>query len=324
MRSSQGTGGIKPIKRATNPASRLEDVEAAYNAERQKNLDQGNRHATENLAIQAELASERQKVKDITAEKLHIKQEFDLANERIGQLTAEVHMSVLQRNQLESRHKIAIENEQADAVRKVREVETTIYERDRQIASLHADAEAMKRTLQMDIADKVREMDVASSRINDLESQLESERISKKALEDKLAETCEGSMNLQETVASLRTRIQNLEHQAILAQQTIASKEQSLAESEAEKAQLTADLISEETQRRVLHNQIQELKGNIRVFCRVRPALAHEPEANAIRIPDTPDEVEVISSGAEMSLYGKEDKTYNFGFDKVRSVSARR
>lgn len=28
-----------------------------------------------------------------------------------------------------------------------------------------------------------------------------------------------------------------------------------------------------ETERRKLHNQIQELKGNIRVFCRVRPPM---------------------------------------------------
>lgn len=35
-------------------------------------------------------------------------------------------------------------------------------------------------------------------------------------------------------------------------------------------------LREQETLRRKLHNTIQELKGNIRVFCRVRPSLATE------------------------------------------------
>ncbi|KAK4303928.1 hypothetical protein Pmani_024102 [Petrolisthes manimaculis] len=32
--------------------------------------------------------------------------------------------------------------------------------------------------------------------------------------------------------------------------------------------------------RRKLHNQVQELKGNIRVFCRVRPLINNEISAN--------------------------------------------
>ena len=35
-------------------------------------------------------------------------------------------------------------------------------------------------------------------------------------------------------------------------------------------------LREEETTRRKLHNAVQELKGNIRVFCRVRPSLPSE------------------------------------------------
>ena len=39
---------------------------------------------------------------------------------------------------------------------------------------------------------------------------------------------------------------------------------------------LNAKLREEETVRRRLHNTIQELKGNIRVFCRIRPPLPNE------------------------------------------------
>jgi kinesin family protein C1 len=37
--------------------------------------------------------------------------------------------------------------------------------------------------------------------------------------------------------------------------------------------QVEEELRTAETIRRKLHNQVQELKGNIRVFARVRPAL---------------------------------------------------
>ncbi|CAG9768811.1 unnamed protein product [Ceutorhynchus assimilis] len=37
-----------------------------------------------------------------------------------------------------------------------------------------------------------------------------------------------------------------------------------------------SDLINYQTERRVLHNTIQDLKGNIRVFCRIRPLLPSE------------------------------------------------
>ena len=54
-------------------------------------------------------------------------------------------------------------------------------------------------------------------------------------------------------------------------------------ESEGKSAEIEACLVAkeemmsklrwEETERRKLHNMVQELKGNIRVFCRMRPLL---------------------------------------------------
>jgi len=43
---------------------------------------------------------------------------------------------------------------------------------------------------------------------------------------------------------------------------------------------LQARYLQEATQRRALHNQLVDLKGAIRVFCRVRPLLAKERAAN--------------------------------------------
>lgn len=41
-----------------------------------------------------------------------------------------------------------------------------------------------------------------------------------------------------------------------------------------------ARYLEEAAQRRALHNQLVDLKGAIRVFCRVRPLLAREQAAN--------------------------------------------
>ncbi|KAL1407621.1 kinesin-like nuclear fusion protein [Vanrija albida] len=51
------------------------------------------------------------------------------------------------------------------------------------------------------------------------------------------------------------------------------------AECDRKVAAVEEELRNAETIRRKLHNQVQELKGNIRVFARVRPALPHEQNA---------------------------------------------
>lgn len=84
--------------------------------------------------------------------------------------------------------------------------------------------------------------------------------------------------------------------------------------------------IMDEQQRRQLHNQIQELKGNIRVFCRVRPLLPNEMQDDSsmdhISFTDEVDQREIIiSKDPTLSAMGKEQqgKSLNFSFDKTFS-----
>lgn len=58
--------------------------------------------------------------------------------------------------------------------------------------------------------------------------------------------------------------------------------------------------MEEATQRRVLHNQLVDLKGAIRVFCRVRPLLPKEEEAglrSATSSDPLGNTIEVVISG---------------------------
>jgi kinesin family member C1 len=92
-------------------------------------------------------------------------------------------------------------------------------------------------------------------------------------------------------------------------------------------ANLENELLQAETLRRKLHNTIQELKGNIRVFCRVRPPLVSEVDGEsrrvaAIEYPDGRDHRELQLSAMSESATGQERKEqWSFAFDRVSSLA---
>ncbi|NXB99807.1 CTK2 protein, partial [Orthonyx spaldingii] len=78
-----------------------------------------------------------------------------------------------------------------------------------------------------------------------------------------------------------------------------------------------------EMERRRLHNDIQELKGNIRVFCRVRPLLPEERERQRglphLHFPPQ-DPRSVVLTRPDDSQVGRERRLelrYDFSFDRV-------
>jgi len=82
---------------------------------------------------------------------------------------------------------------------------------------------------------------------------------------------------------------------------------------------LRNQVLASESTRRKLHNVIQELRGNIRVFVRVRPFLEGEGTSKDRNHPVTP--INVVEAGNALTLFGKhEDAT--FQFDKVYGPSS--
>merc|ERR1712223_2221695 len=75
-----------------------------------------------------------------------------------------------------------------------------------------------------------------------------------------------------------------------------------------------------ETERRQLHNTIQELKGNIRVFCRIRPLLPAETEKHGSRINHilvNQDDKSLEITKPVDSPQSNKKETFNFDFDHV-------
>ncbi|TFK51907.1 kinesin-domain-containing protein [Heliocybe sulcata] len=98
------------------------------------------------------------------------------------------------------------------------------------------------------------------------------------------------------------------------ATETIAHLQLDLEGSRKRVAELEQDAREAEGVRRKLHNMVQELKGNIRVFCRVRPT---EIAANMV-FPDRRDHKEIVLSSSSESATGQERKElWNFNFDRV-------
>ena len=82
---------------------------------------------------------------------------------------------------------------------------------------------------------------------------------------------------------------------------TIARLEETIRNLQGVVADLECKLRSEETIRRDLHNTIQELKGNIRVFCRVRPMLASEESQRSCIFSFGHDERELVLESTSLS-----------------------
>ncbi|KAJ7014879.1 kinesin-like protein KIN-14N isoform X1 [Populus alba x Populus x berolinensis] len=73
-------------------------------------------------------------------------------------------------------------------------------------------------------------------------------------------------------------------------------------------------IVEGETLRKKLHNTILELKGNIRVFCRVRPLLPEDSPGADGKDVSYPTTTEALGRGIDLTQNGQK---YSFTFDKV-------
>ena len=141
-------------------------------------------------------------------------------------------------------------------------------------------------------------------------------------LKAKLSEATTNIIALESSLRSSKARVDFLESDSKSQSQAFADLEQRTQDAVRESEEAKAKLRTEETLRRKLHNQVQELKGNIRVFCRVRPTLESDAVDNAARIefPDAADdskEVDVLGPEEKSSLGTITTKKNAFSFDRV-------
>ncbi|KAF2456583.1 kinesin-like protein [Lineolata rhizophorae] len=185
-----------------------------------------------------------------------------------------------------------------------------------------------------DVGAVSREVESVKGQLSAREADLERERAQSASLRDKLAESAANLASLDGTNKAMKANIDFLESDNQQQSQAFAELHARMQAAIEEAERSREKLRQEETLRRKLHNQVQELKGNIRVFCRVRPLLPSEAEAAADDGSVAPAKIAFPDQdvdGKEITVQGPEQKsslgtvttaTHPFAFDRVFGPAA--
>jgi kinesin family member C1 len=184
---------------------------------------------------------------------------------------------------------------------------------------LELEAEAQRRE---------RELHDVNTDLTTTREDLERERKTATSLKEALAQQGAAQKSLQSQSTALQAQLATLRAANDGTAETVSTLRLDLETAQHRIDELEAEAREAEMVRRRLHNLVQELKGNIRVFARVRPLLpsdvsgANNEKAQMAHMsyPDSRDHREIVLSSTSESATGQERRdTWNFNFDRVIS-----
>ena len=227
------------------------------------------------------------------------------SQEEIRQLIVKHHGEV---KDLQRRLEDALENERA-----MRQTE---------VQRLASEGALSRQKAELELEQQQRALRVVKEEMRDSKANLKCERNLNIDLRVKLSEAASNAISLESSMRSLRAQIDFLESDNKSQSHAFVDLEMRMQSALRAAEEAKDKLRIEETLRRKLHNQVQELKGNIRVFCRVRPSLESDPLHSTAKItyPDKGQdskEVEVLGQEEKSSLGNITTKTHPFAFDRV-------
>ncbi|KAK9493759.1 P-loop containing nucleoside triphosphate hydrolase protein [Lipomyces doorenjongii] len=182
-----------------------------------------------------------------------------------------------------------------------------------------------RQTSQVVIAKLKEDLMAAQNQLRDIQAELDEEHHRSALLRKTIDEQAASSISMESSSRTLHMKIQALEVELRNRDVKISEMQQCIVQACESEMEIREKLVKEETLRRILHNQVQELKGNIRVFCRVRPP--HKNEVSDVADIKYPDgsiegrEIELTGPSNEsalgMAMGTVTTKTHVFAFDKV-------
>ncbi|KAL1305849.1 hypothetical protein AAFC00_004004 [Neodothiora populina] len=203
------------------------------------------------------------------------------------------------------------------------ELEEERSKRAKEVQELTTQFAMQRQNTDIDMTNKDREIAALRTELNETKAKLDGSIALVNNLNEKLAEASANTMTLDTSMRAMKAKIDFLESDNQAQSTAFAEIHQQMQDAVDNAAAAQEKLRQEETLRRKLHNQVQELKGNIRVFCRVRPPLGEEENQKAeIEFPDAEaDSKEVAVQGPEQkSAMGTVTRPVTgFSFDRVFS-----
>ncbi|KAH0521899.1 hypothetical protein TsFJ059_005831 [Trichoderma semiorbis] len=230
----------------------------------------------------------------------------DLSRELERLKTQEAHEHQQQIDALNRRHQQELRDEQ--------------QKREQELQNLRSKIGHEQQEAEIVLQKKDREVRDMRSEAEGVRSDLQREKALTGSLQTSISELSASNTTLEAKINSLRSQVEFLESDTKAQSDAFAAMEDRLQDALKYAEEARQKLMKEETERRVLFNKYQELKGNIRVMCRVRPPLGHsEGQVAQLSYPDDKTSAEILVAGPEekSSLGVVQRKSYPFEFDRV-------
>ncbi|KAL2811020.1 P-loop containing nucleoside triphosphate hydrolase protein [Aspergillus granulosus] len=320
---------VSRMSQAGQESSGLKEAVEVYKL-RVGELEESKKELTErNLSLRVELESIKSRVTAVEEAFKHAQREHEI---EIDELSS--HQRVEADNVRHEGQKAldALKMQHESEIRDLRrrfehELEDEKAARLRELNQLHSQTALDAQLSQIELDKKLKELAAAQDDLQGLRAELERERKNNLTLRQNLDTAGSNSVTLESTISALKARIEFLESGREEQSQAFERLNQQMLDAVAETNVAKEKLRREETLRRKLHNQVQELKGNIRVFCRVRPPLGAEEVSDATQFtyPDESEdckEINILGPEEKSSLGAVTRKNHNFSFDHVFGPSA--
>ena len=202
-----------------------------------------------------------------------------------------------------------------------RAVDDEKTQRQKEVQELASAGFEVRQQNELELQSKAKIIDSLNGDMEQLRADVAREREVSRELRARLAESAASATALEGSMRSLQAKIDFLESDSMSQSRAFADLESQTQNALREAEEARIKLRTEETLRRKLHNQVQELKGNIRVFCRVRPTLDGDNADQArIAFPDSEmdsKELEIMGPEKKSSLGKDMTEKYPFAFDRV-------